>query len=57
MQPLTMTNSVPGPPWSRMPGGHGLGIEFSLLIIVLVGSKLCNLSVEIFSGLFTLVCR
>lgn len=30
MQPLTMTNSVPGPPWSRMPGEHGLGNECSL---------------------------
>ncbi|WVZ21371.1 hypothetical protein V8G54_008693 [Vigna mungo] len=38
VQPLTMTNSVPGPPWSRMPGEHGLGNEFSLLIIALVGS-------------------
>ncbi|XP_014499290.1 uncharacterized protein LOC106760366 [Vigna radiata var. radiata] len=40
VQPLTMTNSVPGPPpWSRMPGEHGLGDEFSLLIIAWVGMK------------------
>ncbi|ESW09297.1 hypothetical protein PHAVU_009G116100 [Phaseolus vulgaris] len=27
VQPLTMTNSVPGPPWSRMPGEHAKPYE------------------------------
>lgn len=49
VQPLTVTDSVPGPPWPRMPGEHGLRNEFSHLIIVFVGSELCNLSMRIFS--------